>query len=53
MSLVRFIADLHLGHENMAIKRGFANAYLHDEHILNKRLHQPGNIHLMQNLNLC
>ena len=25
MSIVRFIADLHFGHENMAVKRGFAN----------------------------
>lgn len=35
MSTVRFIADLHLGHENMAIKRGFANAEQHDEHVIN------------------
>lgn len=34
MSLVRFIADLHLGHTNMAIKRGFDNAYQHDEYII-------------------
>ena len=34
MSIVRFIADLHFGHENMAVKRGFANAEEHDEHII-------------------
>lgn len=34
MSTVRFIADLHLGHENMAIKRGFVNAEEHDEYII-------------------
>jgi calcineurin-like phosphoesterase family protein len=34
MSTVRFIADLHLGHENMAKKRGFATAEEHDEYII-------------------
>jgi calcineurin-like phosphoesterase family protein len=34
MSQVRFIADLHFGHENMAIKRGFSSAEEHDEHII-------------------
>jgi calcineurin-like phosphoesterase family protein len=34
MSIVRFIADLHLGHENMAKKRGFSSAAEHDEHII-------------------
>lgn len=34
MSVVRFIADLHLGHENMAKKRGFSSAEEHDEHIV-------------------
>ncbi len=36
MSTVRFIADLHLGHTNMAIKRGFATAEEHDEHIISQ-----------------
>ena len=34
MSNVRFIADLHLGHRNMAIKRGFKDESEHDEHII-------------------
>lgn len=34
MSTVRFIADLHLGHTNMAIKRGFTTVEEHDEHII-------------------
>ena len=34
MSIVRFIADLHLGHENMAKRRGFSTVEEHDEHII-------------------
>lgn len=34
MSIVRFIADLHLGHTNMATRRGFATVEEHDEHII-------------------
>ena len=34
MSKVRFIADLHLGHINMAKKRGFDTVEEHDEHII-------------------
>jgi calcineurin-like phosphoesterase family protein len=34
MSVVRFIADLHLGHVNMAIKRGFNTVEDHDNHII-------------------
>lgn len=36
MSRVFFIADLHLGHTNMSIKRGFATVEEHDEHIIEK-----------------
>jgi calcineurin-like phosphoesterase family protein len=36
MSIVRFIADLHLGHENMAKHRGFSTVEEHDEHIIAK-----------------
>jgi len=36
MSIVRFIADLHLGHENMAKRRGFSTVEEHDEHIIAK-----------------
>jgi len=36
MSTVRICADLHLEHENMAKKRGFASAEEHDEHIVSK-----------------
>lgn len=36
MSQVRFIADLHFGHKNMAIKRGFKDEFEHDEHIIEK-----------------
>lgn len=34
MSVVRFIADLHLGHENMARHRGFTSAVEQDEYIV-------------------
>lgn len=34
MSIVRFIADLHLGHINMAIRRGFSTVEEHDEYII-------------------
>jgi calcineurin-like phosphoesterase family protein len=34
MSIVRFIADLHLGHTNMATRRGFSTVEEHDEHII-------------------
>lgn len=34
MSIVRFIADLHLGHTNMASHRGFTSVEEHDEHII-------------------
>lgn len=34
MSIVRFIADLHLSHANMALHRGFATVEEHDEHII-------------------
>ena len=36
MSQVRFIADLHFGHESMALKRGFKSAEEHDQHIIKK-----------------
>lgn len=29
-----FIADLHLGHKSMAIKRGFSSTFEHDEHLI-------------------
>ena len=34
MSVIRYISDLHLSHNNMAIKRGFKNYEEHDEHIV-------------------
>jgi calcineurin-like phosphoesterase family protein len=34
MSIVRFIADLHLGHTNMALHRGFSNVEEHDQYII-------------------
>ncbi len=36
MSIVRFIADLHLGHQNMATRRGFSTVEEHDEHVIAK-----------------
>ena len=36
MSIVRFIADLHLSHANMATRRGFSTVEQHDEHIIEK-----------------
>ena len=35
-SIVRFIADLHLSHANMATRRGFSTVEEHDEHIIAK-----------------
>jgi len=35
-SQIRFIADLHFSHKNMAIKRGFSDATEHDEYIIDK-----------------
>jgi calcineurin-like phosphoesterase family protein len=34
MSIVRFIADLHLSHQNMATRRGFSTIEEHDEYII-------------------
>lgn len=36
MSQVRFISDLHFGHTNMAIKRGFEFVADHDNYIVNQ-----------------
>ena len=36
MSNVRFISDLHFGHTNMAIKRGFEFVEDHDNYIVNQ-----------------
>jgi len=36
MSTIRFIADLHLGHTNMALHRGFSSVEEHDEYIIQK-----------------
>ena len=36
MSIVRFIADPHLSHLNMALKRGFKNIEEHDEHFISQ-----------------
>ena len=36
MSIVRFIADLHLGHTNMALHRGFSSVEEHDEYVIAK-----------------
>ena len=36
MSIVRFIADLHLSHANMATRRGFSTVEEHDEHVITK-----------------
>jgi calcineurin-like phosphoesterase family protein len=36
MSVVRFIADLHLSHANMATRRGFSTIEEHDEYIIAK-----------------
>ena len=36
MATVRFIADLHLGHTNLALHRGFSTVEEHDEYIIEK-----------------
>ena len=36
MSIVRFIADLHLGHENMAKRRGFKSVEEHDNYVISQ-----------------
>lgn len=33
---IRFIADLHLSHQNMALRRGFSSVEEHDAHIIEK-----------------
>lgn len=33
--VIRFIADLHLGHANMARRRGFSSVEEHDEYVIN------------------
>ncbi len=50
MSRVLFIADLHLGHLNMAKKRGFETAEEHDEHIIsqwNKKVHKRDTVYIL------
>jgi calcineurin-like phosphoesterase family protein len=50
MSNVLFIADLHLGHTNMAVKRGFKTAEEHDEHIIsqwNKKVHKRDTVYIL------
>ena len=50
MSRVLFIADLHLGHTNMAKKRGFESAREHDEHIIsqwNKKVHKRDTVYIL------
>lgn len=34
MNKIRFISDLHFGHKNMAIRRGFKDEFEHDEYII-------------------
>ena len=34
MSIVRYISDLHLSHNNMALRRGFVNFEEHDQYIV-------------------
>ena len=34
MSIVRYISDLHLSHNNMALRRGFVNFEEHDRYIV-------------------
>lgn len=50
MSVVHFIADLHLGHVNMTKKRGFETAEEHDEHIIsqwNKKVHKRDTVYIL------
>ena len=32
--IIRYISDLHFGHKNMAIRRGFPDTYHHDQNII-------------------
>jgi calcineurin-like phosphoesterase family protein len=55
MSKVLFIADLHLGHTNMAIKRGFTTAEEHDEHIIsqwNKKVHKRDTVYILGDITM-
>lgn len=55
MSNVRFIADLHFGHKNMAIKRGFANEEEHDEYIIsqwNKAVHKKDLVYILGDISM-
>lgn len=55
MSNVRFIADLHFGHTNMAIKRGFTTVEEHDEHIIkqwNSVLHKRDTTYILGDITM-
>ena len=50
MSVVHFIADLHFGHTNMALKRGFNTVEEHDEYIIsqwNKKVHKRSTVYIL------
>lgn len=55
MSIVRFISDLHFGHEWAYLSRGFSDIYSHDEHIIaewNKVVHKKDTTFILGDLTM-
>jgi calcineurin-like phosphoesterase family protein len=55
MSRIFLISDLHLSHNNMAIKRGFNSAEEHDNHIIeqwNKVVHKKDTVWILGDLSM-
>ena len=50
MSIVRFIGCLHFGHPSIARRRGFEEAFLHDEYLIdswNKTVHKKDIVYIL------
>ncbi len=55
MSTVRFIADLHFGHENVAKWRGFTSVAEHDAHIVetwNRTVHKRDTTYILGDITM-
>lgn len=55
MSIVRLISDIHLGHESIAIKRGFKNAKEQDDYLVsqwNKVVHKKDTTYVLGDISM-
>lgn len=55
MSRVFLISDLHFGHKNMALKRGFKDEVEHDEHIIkmwNSVVHKRDMVYILGDITM-